>query len=86
LISGSEAEAVGRFIHDGDYVGTELYGTVRCPMSLVNEIIRQGVKDLRLVGQGVTELDILLAAKLVKALGSHLRGPGGLWGFECLSA
>jgi acyl CoA:acetate/3-ketoacid CoA transferase alpha subunit len=64
----SEAEAVGRFIHDGDYVGTELYGTVRCPMSLVNEIIRQGVKDLRLVGQGVTELDILLAAKLVKAL------------------
>ena len=64
----SEAEAVERFIHDGDYIGTELYGTVRCPMSLVNEIVRQGVKDLRLVGQGVTELDILLAAKLVKAL------------------
>jgi len=64
----SEAEAVERFIHDGDYVGTELYGTVRCPMSLVNEIIRQGVKDLRLVGQGVTELDILLAAKLVKVM------------------
>ncbi len=64
----SEAEAVERFIHDGDFIGTELYGTVRCPMSLVNEIIRQGVKDLRMVGQGVTELDILLAAKLVKAL------------------
>ncbi|MFA9401706.1 MAG: CoA transferase subunit A [Anaerolineales bacterium] len=64
----SEAEAVKRFIHDGDYVGTELYGTVRCPMSLVNEIVRQGVKDLRMAGQGVTELDTLLAAKLVKAL------------------
>jgi len=64
----SEAEAVERFIHDGDYVGTELYGTVRCPMSLVNEIVRQGVKDLRMVGQGVTELDLLLAAKLVKAV------------------
>ncbi len=64
----SEAEAIERFIHDGDYIGTELYGTVRCPMSLVNEIVRQGVKDLRLVGQGVTELDILLAAQLVKAL------------------
>ncbi|MBE9479730.1 MAG: CoA transferase subunit A, partial [Chloroflexi bacterium] len=64
----SEAEAVERFIHDGDYVGTELYGTVRCPMSLVNEIVRQGVKDLRMAGQGVTELDTLLAAKLVKAL------------------
>ena len=64
----SEAEAVERFIHDGDYVGTELYGTVRCPMSLVNEVVRQGVKDLRMAGQGVTELDTLLAAKLVKAL------------------
>ena len=64
----SEAEAVERFIHDGDYVGTELYGTVRCPMSLVNEVVRQGVKDLRMVGQGVTELDLLLAAKLVKAV------------------
>ena len=64
----SEAEAVERFIHDGDYIGTELYGTVRCPMSLVNEIVRQGVKDLRMAGQGVTELDTLLAAKLVKAL------------------
>jgi glutaconate CoA-transferase subunit A len=64
----SEAEAVSRFIHDGDYIGTELYGTVRCPMSLVNEIVRQGVKELRIAGQGVFELDILLAAHLVKAL------------------
>ena len=64
----SEAEAIERFVHDGDYVGTELYGTVRCPMSLVNELVRQGVKELKFVGQGVTELDLLLAAKLVKAL------------------
>ncbi|NMC12384.1 MAG: CoA transferase subunit A [Chloroflexi bacterium] len=64
----SEAEAVRRFIHSGDYIGTELYGTVRCPMSLVNEIVRQGVKDLRIAGQGVFELDMLLAAHLVKAL------------------
>ena len=26
----TEAEAVSRFIKDGDYIGTELYGTVRC--------------------------------------------------------
>jgi len=64
----SEAEAVARYIHDGDYIGTELYGTVRCPMSLVNEIVRQGKKDLRIAGQGVLELDMLLAASLVKAL------------------
>lgn len=64
----TEAEAVRTFIHDGDYIGTELYGTVRCPQSLVNEIVRQGKKDLRVAGQGVYELDMLLAAGLVKAL------------------
>jgi acyl CoA:acetate/3-ketoacid CoA transferase alpha subunit len=64
----TEAEAVGRFIHDGDYIGTELYGTVRCPQSLVNEIVRQGKKNLRVAGQGVYELDMLLAAELVRAL------------------
>ena len=41
----TEAEAVEKYIHDGNYIGTELYGTVRCPMSLVNEIVRQGKKD-----------------------------------------
>jgi acyl CoA:acetate/3-ketoacid CoA transferase alpha subunit len=64
----SAAEAVSRFIHDGDYIGTELYGTVRCPESLVNEIIRQGKKNLRVAGQGVYELDLLLGAGLVVAL------------------
>lgn len=64
----SEAEAVKRFIHDGDYIGTELYGSVRAPMSLVSEIVRQGVKDLRVAGQGVLELDLLLAASLIKEL------------------
>jgi glutaconate CoA-transferase subunit A len=64
----TEAQAVSHFIHDGDYIGTELYGTVRCPMSLVNEIVRQKKKDLKLAGQGVLELDILIAAGLVKAI------------------
>jgi acyl CoA:acetate/3-ketoacid CoA transferase alpha subunit len=64
----SEAEAVRTFIKDGDYIGTELYGTVRCPMSITREIIRQGVGDLRVAGQGVLELDLLLAAHRVKAL------------------
>jgi glutaconate CoA-transferase subunit A len=64
----SEAEAVARFIHDGDYIGTELYGTVRCPQSLVNEIVRQRKTNLRVAGQGVFELDILLGAGCVSAL------------------
>ena len=46
----TEKEAVDKFIQDGDYIGTELYGTVRCPQSLVNEIVRQGKKDLRVAG------------------------------------
>lgn len=64
----TEAEAVGRFIQEGMYIGTELYGTVRCPMSLVSEIIRQRIKKLRVVGQGVMETDMLLGAGLVKAM------------------
>jgi acyl CoA:acetate/3-ketoacid CoA transferase alpha subunit len=64
----SEQEAVARFVTDGCYIGTELYGTVRAPMSLVREVVRQGPKNLRVAGQGVAELDLLLAAGLVEAL------------------
>jgi acyl CoA:acetate/3-ketoacid CoA transferase alpha subunit len=64
----TEAAAVQAFIHPGDYIGTELYGSVRCPMSLTREIVRQGIGELRLAGQGVLEADLLLAAGLIKAL------------------
>ena len=64
----TEADAVSKFIHDGDYIGTELYGTVRCPQSLVNEIVRQRKKNFRVAGQGVYELDILLGAQAISAL------------------
>ncbi len=64
----SEQEAVSQFVYDGCYIGTELYGTVRAPMSLTREVVRQGKKDLRVCGQGVLELDLWLAAGLVKKL------------------
>ena len=64
----TEKEAVSRFVYDGCYIGTELYGTVRCPMSLVREVVRQGKKDLRVCGQGVIDLDLWLAAGLIKKL------------------
>jgi acyl CoA:acetate/3-ketoacid CoA transferase alpha subunit len=75
----TEQEAISRFVNDGDYVATELYGTVRCPMSLARELIRQGKKNLRAVGQGVLELDLWLAAGLVDAMdityhGHEVRG------------
>ncbi len=64
----SEQEAISRFVTDGCYIGTELYGTVRCPMSVCREVVRQGKKNLRVCGQGVLELDLWLAAGLVKKL------------------
>ncbi|MBM3129457.1 MAG: CoA transferase subunit A [Chloroflexi bacterium] len=64
----SDAEAVSRFVTDGCYIGTELYGTVRCPMSLTREVIRQRKKDLRVCGQGVLELDLWIGAGLVKKI------------------
>jgi len=64
----TDEEAVSRFVADGCYIGTELYGTVRCPVSLVREVIRQGKRNLRVCGQGVYELDLWLAAGLVKKL------------------
>ncbi|MEN3044386.1 MAG: CoA-transferase [Candidatus Hydrothermales bacterium] len=63
-----EKEAVKEFINDGDYIGVELYGTVRAPLSVVREIARQGKKNLRLAGQGLLEIDYLLALDLVEAM------------------
>ena len=39
----TEAEAVRQFVYDGCYIGTELYGTVRCPMTLVRETGTEGL-------------------------------------------
>jgi acyl CoA:acetate/3-ketoacid CoA transferase alpha subunit len=61
----SEHEAVKKFIHEGDYIGTELYGFVRCPMSIAREIVRQKISHLQVAGQGIMEVDILIAAGLV---------------------
>jgi glutaconate CoA-transferase subunit A len=64
----SEKEAIRRLVHEGDYVGVELYGTVRCPMSLTRELIRAGYCSLRGVGQGVYESDLFAAANSFKAM------------------
>lgn len=64
----TEHDAVRRFVKDGDYVGFELYGTVRCPLSIVREVIRQGRRRLRLLGQGLMDVDLLIAAGAVAAL------------------
>jgi acyl CoA:acetate/3-ketoacid CoA transferase alpha subunit len=58
----TENEAITRFVKENDYIGVELYGTVRCPMSLTRELIRHGFHGLRSAGQGVLESDLLAAA------------------------
>jgi len=64
----SEKEAVSKYLQDEQYIGIELYGTVRAPMSLVREIIRQEYKNLNCAGQGVYESDLLATANAVKKL------------------
>ncbi|MBI5959740.1 MAG: CoA transferase subunit A [Chloroflexi bacterium] len=63
-----EHEAIARFVTDGSYIGTELYGTVRAPMSLVREVVRQKPKNLRLAAQGALDLDLLLAGGQIDAI------------------
>ena len=64
----TEKEAIEKFVNSGDYIGFELYGTVRCPMSLTRELVRSGKKDFRIVGQGVHELDMMFAADMVREI------------------
>ncbi|MBN1337846.1 MAG: CoA transferase subunit A [Bacteroidales bacterium] len=64
----TEEEAIDRFVKDGDYIGFELYGTVRCPVSLTRALVKSGKKDFRIAGQGVYELDLLFAMDLVREI------------------
>jgi acyl CoA:acetate/3-ketoacid CoA transferase alpha subunit len=63
-----EAEAVRTFIQEGKYIATELYGSVRAPMSLCREIVRQGFKSLNIAGQGVMETEHLISGGCVKKI------------------
>ena len=42
----SEAEAVSRFVSDGDYISFDFSSFTRGPLALIREIIRQGRRDL----------------------------------------
>jgi acyl CoA:acetate/3-ketoacid CoA transferase alpha subunit len=64
----TEHDAVSKFVKPGDYIGFELYGSVRCSMSIAREIARQKIGNLRMVGQGINEIDTLIAADLVDTL------------------
>lgn len=69
-----EHEAVKKFVHEGAYLGTELYGFVRCPMSVTREIVRQRIRHLNVAGQGIMEMDLLLAAGLIDTMDLTYQG------------
>jgi len=64
----TDEEAIEKYVKDGDYLGFELYGTVRCPVSLTRALVRSGKKDFRIAGQGVYELDLMFAADQVREI------------------
>ncbi len=60
-------EAVATYVHDGDVVAIGGVGRNRAPMALVREVIRQGKKNLHIVGREKgMEFDMLIGAGCVK--------------------
>lgn len=62
----SVAEAVRRFVHDGDYLATGGFGSNRIPTAVCHEILRQGLQDLSFSGHTTThDFQILCAGNLM---------------------
>jgi acyl CoA:acetate/3-ketoacid CoA transferase alpha subunit len=60
-------EAVSRFVFDGAVVGLGGQNIGRCAMAAVHEIIRQGKRNLTLVGCNLSiSMDLLVGADLVR--------------------
>jgi acyl CoA:acetate/3-ketoacid CoA transferase alpha subunit len=77
----SAAEAVAKFVRDGDFTASGGFGHVRISMAIVYEIIRQKKRNLILAGKtAVHDLDILVGSGCVNrveaaySFGHELRG------------
>jgi 3-oxoacid CoA-transferase subunit A/glutaconate CoA-transferase subunit A len=75
------ADAVSRFVADGDVIVSGGFGHVRVAMAVVYEIIRQGKRDLGMAAKtAVHDIDILIGGGCVTrvecsyAFGHELRG------------
>jgi glutaconate CoA-transferase subunit A len=73
----SAAEAVRRFINDGDMIALGGFTVSRNPMAIAHEIIRQGKRDLHLVmhSQGQS-MDLMVGAGCVSRLELAYGGTG----------
>jgi glutaconate CoA-transferase subunit A len=59
------ADAVGRLVHDGDYLAIGGFGADRLPTAVVHEILRQRKQDLRFAGHTAThDFQLLCAGNL----------------------
>ena len=62
-------EAVSRFVKDGDVVAVGGVGRNRAPMALVREIVRQGKRNLHIVGREKgMDFDMLIGAGCEKGI------------------
>ena len=55
-------DAIGEYVHDGDYIAVGGFGGVRIPTALLHEILRQGRKNLGFAGHVSTHDCQILAA------------------------
>lgn len=61
----SVAEAVQRFVHDGDYLAIGGFGCDRIPTAVLHEILRQKQQNLRFAGHTAThDFQVLAAGNL----------------------
>lgn len=59
------SDAVGRLVHDGDYLAIGGFGADRLPVAVVHEILRQGKQNLRFAGHTAThDFQLLCAGNL----------------------
>lgn len=62
----SVAEAVARFIHNGDYIATGGFGSVRIPTAVLHEILRTHKRHLGFSGHSTThDFQILAAGEVI---------------------
>lgn len=62
----SVQEAVARFIHDGDYIATGGFGSVRFSTSVLHEIVRTRKRNLGFSGHSTThDFQILAAGRVI---------------------
>lgn len=60
------AEAVSKFVKDGDYIASGGFGAIRISMAIIYEIVRQKKRNLIMAGKtAVHDLDVLVSSGCV---------------------